>query len=124
MIYGSYGVFLGDRSNSEAEYEAFLQALSDAAHDRRHDVIFRVDSLLLCRQMNGEWACRSPTLIPLYTQCLSLLSELRLRGGMVEVCHVYREFNTDADGIANEVLDNYNPRLHPSGVVVSFDWGL
>ena len=55
MIYGQFGVYLGDRTNNEAEYEAFLQALSHADRDTIRDVVFRVDSLLLCRQMNGEW---------------------------------------------------------------------
>ena len=107
---------------TDPQTSADRQDLKHDAHHRRHDVLFRLDSLLLCRQMNGEWACKSPMLIPLYTQCLTLLRSLRLRGGRVEVNHVYREFNTDADGIANEVLDSYDPRLHASGVVVSFNW--
>ena len=36
--------------------------------------------------------------------------------------HVYREFNGDADGTANETIDNYLASLHLSGVVIDEGW--
>ena len=122
MTYGSYGVFLGDRSNNEAEYEAFLQAVTHAQRDLHTFIIFRVDSMLIYKQMNGLWACRSNNLLIYYERALSLLQPLRDRGATVQVEHVYREFNSDADGIANEVLDLYDEQVHRDRVVVSVAW--
>ena len=41
----------------------------------------------------------------------------------IVVEHVYREYNGDADGIANEILlDTCNPRLHPDDIVIAEHW--
>ena len=48
-----------------------------------------------------------PSLRLLYGEALGTLAALRARSGVLEVRvqHVYREHNTDADGVCNEVLD-------------------
>ena len=40
----------------------------------------------------------------------------------VQIQHVYREFNAEADSLANEGLDAYNPRIHRTGIVVDYRW--
>ena len=52
------------------------------------------------------------------------VEKLRSRHGhdCVKVEHVYREFNASADALANEVLNEYNPRQHANGVVVNRAW--
>ena len=35
---------------------------------------------------------------------------------------MYREFNADADGVANEALDRYRRSLHIDGIVVNDNW--
>ena len=48
-------------------------------------------------------------------QCLSERSwEAQLR--------VFREFNVEADGLANEAIDSYVPAMHQTGVVVNDRW--
>ena len=119
------GVYLGDASNNEAEYDGVLRALQHAVSMIDHSSFcFRVDSLLVARQLQGLWRCRAVHLHAVYEACLDLLKELRSRHGhdCVKVEHVYREFNASADALANEVLNEYNPRQHANGVVVNRAW--
>ena len=40
----------------------------------------------------------------------------------VWVEHVYREFNVEVDGLANEGIDSYVSAMHQAGVVVNDRW--
>ena len=70
-------------------------------------VRFHVDSLLVAKQVNCQWRCLSTEIRQSY-EALSLLAQLRGTSGVLEVVvlHVYREFNSDADGVCNCVLDS------------------
>ena len=61
---------------------------------------------------------------PLYEEGLRLMRLLRnsavIQSFTLE--HVYREYNSQADGVANQVLTNYSHVLHRSGVVVDANW--
>ena len=121
------GVFLGDVTNNIAEYEGIAEAMRHALRIQGQGalhVVFRVDSMLVKRQVLCEIACRSSSLQPLHEPCMLMLRDLRRQNpnGKVEVEHVYREFNTNADGTANEALDSYVARLHADGVVVNESW--
>jgi ribonuclease HI len=61
----------------------------------------RADSELLVKQMRGEYRVKSPGLQPLYEQARALVR--RLATSRFE--HVRREFNKDADRLANEAMD-------------------
>ena len=69
--------------------------------------MFYVDSMLVAKQLSCEWRCNSAHLKPLYEEALEALFALRRQAGVmsVDVKHIYREFNADADGICNRVLD-------------------
>ena len=57
---------------------------------------------------------------PLYEEALQLLSSLRadelVEEALVE--HMYREFNADADALANIDIDAHRPHEHIHGRVV------
>jgi hypothetical protein len=36
--------------------------------------------------------------------------------------YVYREYNSSADGLANQAIDEHDPRRHVSGIVVDNNW--
>ena len=78
----------------------------------------------MAKQLRGEWACRSESLQPLYTQCLRWLERLRahIQPHSVQIQHVYREFNTDADGLANYAIDRFNASAHVGGIVLRDNW--
>ena len=84
----------------------------------------RVDSKLLAMQVTGRWCCAAPTLRAFYKRALTLIDRLKTRAGIaeVEVVHVYREYNADADGICNEVLDMPHPVLDRYGFTINRGW--
>ena len=60
-----------------------------------------MDSMLVVKQMRGEWKLKHPGLKPLAARVGELVREFR----SVSFEHVYRESNKDADRLANEAMD-------------------
>ena len=61
----------------------------------------RLDSLLLVKQVMGEYKVRATHLKPLHREAVKLLT----RFDEASLSHVRRELNTVADALANEALD-------------------
>ena len=59
------------------------------------------DSLLLVQQMKGVYKVKHPGLQPLFEEAKSLARQI----GKVTYEHVRREYNKDADRLANEAMD-------------------
>jgi ribonuclease HI len=93
--------FLGTSTNNVAEYSGLLAALRWAAEHQVSPLLLRSDSELLVKQMRGEYRVKSPGLQPLYEEARSLMRRI----GKVTFEHVRREFNQDADRLANEAMD-------------------
>jgi ribonuclease HI len=92
---------LGLATNNVAEYSGLIAALRWAAANEISTLHVRADSELLVKQMRGEYRVKSPGLQPLYEQARSLVRRI----GDVTFEHVRREFNRDADRLANEAMD-------------------
>lgn len=93
--------FIGTATNNVAEYQALLAGL-DLALDRgveRLDVF--MDSELVVRQVNGQYKVKDAGLKPLHAQACLLLSRFH----EVDVKHVRREQNAEADRLVNEAID-------------------
>ena len=88
-------------TNNVAEYAGLLAALAWAAQRGIRSLHIRSDSLLLVKQMRGEYRVKSPGLQPLHEDARRLAREV----GRVTFEHVRRELNTDADRLANEAMD-------------------
>jgi probable phosphoglycerate mutase len=91
----------GVATNNVAEYRGLLAALAWATShgiDRLH---VRSDSQLLIKQMRGEYRVKHAGLIPLWQEARGLERQI----GDVQFEYVRREFNTDADRLANEAMD-------------------
>ena len=102
QLVAQRGYYLGQKTNNEAEYLALLIGMfmlkkRAASHDKVH--VFS-DSLLLIRQMSGQYRVRKPELQRLH----ALVVE---HSNMYECTfeHVYREDNTQADALANLGID-------------------
>lgn len=98
--------FLGITTNNVAEYTAVLRALETLAamlegKAKDADVLVRMDSMLVVRQMRGEWKIKHPNMKPLAAR----VGELAQLFHSVSYEHVYREDNADADRLANEAMD-------------------
>ena len=88
-------------TNNVAEYSGLLAALAWAAERGVEKLHIRSDSELLVKQMRGEYRVKNPGLQPLHEQARSLARQI----GRVTFEHVRREFNKDADRLANEAMD-------------------
>ena len=93
--------FLGSCTNNVAEYSGLLAALRWAAEHGIAALRIRSDSELLVKQMQGEYRVKNPGLLPLYEDARGLMRRI----GKVTFEHVRREFNKDADRLANEAMD-------------------
>ena len=88
-------------TNNVAEYNGLLAALRWALEHGITALHVRSDSELLVRQMKGEYRVKNPGLLPLYEEARTLVRQI----GRVKFEHVRREFNKDADRLANEAMD-------------------
>jgi probable phosphoglycerate mutase len=92
---------LGSATNNVAEYRGLLAALGWATQNGVSRFHIRSDSQLLVKQMGGEYRVKHPGLRPLHEEARSLAKRI----GRVTFEHVRREFNKDADRLANEAMD-------------------
>ena len=93
--------YLGRATNNTAEYQALLIALERAREAGvRHLKVFS-DSELLVNQVNGRYRTSAPHLQRYLQEAIRLIREI----GRVDVRHVRREQNTEADALANEAID-------------------
>lgn len=92
---------LGDATNNIAEYHGLLAALTWMVEHGHRDVEIRSDSELLVKQMRGEYKIKNEGLKPLAARARLLMMEL----GRVDLRHVRREQNRDADRLANLAMD-------------------
>jgi ribonuclease HI len=93
--------FLGSATNNVAEYEGLIMGLEAALKRGASSLEVKLDSELLVKQINGQYRVKSPHLKPLFQKAKALLD----RFDQVRVSHVRREFNKDADRLANQAMD-------------------
>ena len=96
-----HGRRLGTQTNNVAEYTALLDALGIAKTLGATELLVRSDSLLLVKQVAGEYKVKNAGLAVLKAKAVALIRGFKA----VRLEHVRREFNKDADRLANEALD-------------------
>lgn len=94
--------FIGEATNNVAEYQAMILAARKSIAYHAKKVIFKTDSELLVRQLNGEYRVKSPNILPLYTDLMQLLGKIPVW----KIQHVRREENVIADTLANRGIDS------------------
>ncbi|MEI8344848.1 MAG: ribonuclease HI family protein [Candidatus Omnitrophota bacterium] len=100
-VVKSVGQRIGTVTNNVAEYFGLVFAMQEALMMRAVRIEIRTDSELVVKQHSGEYKIKDPIL-----KALSLLVKHLERGfEAVRVVHVPREENRDADGLANQALD-------------------
>ena len=92
---------VGVATNHVAEYRGLLAALTWATRHGVDQLHVRSDSLLLVKQMRGEYRVKNAGLRPLWQEASDLVRRIR----DVQFEHVRRELNQDADRLANEAMD-------------------
>ena len=93
--------YLGTATNNVAEYQAFLLGLERAVKLGAQSVEVVTDSELMARQWSGEYRVKNKALKPLYERA----KEAARKFGSIEVRHVRRVENTEADAAANRAID-------------------
>jgi ribonuclease HI len=108
--------FIGLRTNNQAEYEALLFALQSAVNFRVEEVVCHLDSELVVKQLNGQYAVKSPELQLLWRKVGALKKCFR----KISFVNVPREHPQiqQADAMVNAVL-NQKEKSSKSGDVVS-----
>jgi ribonuclease HI len=92
---------IGETTNNVAEYRALIAGLEAAANTPSRAVKVRGDSKLVIEQVAGRWKVKQEHLRPLHARARDLLA----RYETVDLGHVRREFNRDADALVNAALD-------------------
>lgn len=94
---------IGEATNNEAEYRALIASLEMARKFTKDKVEIIMDSELVVKQMNGEYAVKSESLLPLFKKVKVLEKEFE----KVTYTNVYRSdyHQAMADRLVNEALD-------------------
>ena len=92
---------IGDATNNVAEYEALLAGLELALDRGVQRLTVFMDSELVVRQVNGQYKVKNADLKALHAEAAHRLHGFR----EVDVKHIRREQNGDADRLVNEALD-------------------
>lgn len=95
------GKYLGITTNNQAEYQAVKLALEKALEVGATHVQFRLDSQLVVNQLNGTFDIKNRDLWPIHSAIKQLLPRFK----QISFVHVGREYNTEADGMVNKILD-------------------
>ena len=95
------GEYIGETTNNVAEYRALIAGLEAAAPLNAHTVHVRADSLLVIKQLRGEYRVKHANLRPLYEEARALLRAYRV----ADLQHVPRAQNAEADALVNAALD-------------------
>ena len=103
--YGEVAVrnleYLGQTTNNVAEYRGLLLGLKMAQNLGIKKLQVFSDSELLVRQLNGSYRVKKPHLLTLWQQAQRELQQFET----VEITHVPRELNYQADRLANQAID-------------------
>ena len=95
------GEAIGETTNNVAEYKALIAGLETSLERGVGRIAVRLDSLLLVKQITGEFRVKASHLKPLQRQAVKLLTSFE----EADISHVRRERNTVADALANQALD-------------------
>ncbi len=99
------GKYLGHKTNNFAEYSAVLLAFETVVQQETNlnqlEVEVFADSLLVVKQLGGEYRVKNANIRPLFEKVQELTSQFF----KVSYQHIPREKNKEADAEVNRILD-------------------
>ena len=99
----THSEFVGEKeTNNVAEYTGLIIGLKGAIKLNIKNLDIYGDSLLVIRQMKGEYQVKSPSLLKLYQAAKVFETQF----DTITYHHVYRKDNKKADALANDALAN------------------
>lgn len=100
------GVYLGNKTNNEAEYQAVLHAIKHLPSVLERlpvtSIEWRLDSMLVVQQLSRKWKIKEPRMATFATEIWKLLADLSVKSVFT---YVPRAQNAAADAVVNKVLD-------------------
>jgi ribonuclease HI len=103
--------YIGNATNNIAEYTALIEGLKEAKALKAEEVFVKTDSELMHRQIIGKYKVKHEGIKPLFDQVVSLIKEFK----RVEVSHVPREQNSEADKLSRLGLKSQDDRPGAQG---------
>ena len=109
QIIKKYSEYLGEATNNEAEYQAVIFALKKVKQlvgkekSKNAEIEIISDSQLLTSQLNGQYKIKEKNLQSLFIEIWNLKQDFK----KVEFIPIPREENQEADGLVNQVLQNF-----------------
>lgn len=100
-ILANLSKYVGITTNNVAEYTGLLIGLTKAVEMGVAEVEVRMDSELIVKQMKGIYRVKNEKLIPLFQEAVKLSRQFK----RFNIEHVRREYNKEADRLANEAMD-------------------
>ena len=101
LVVAEISEYLGKATNNQAEYRALIAALARAQELKATEVDCYLDSELVVKQLNREYKVKNADLAPLFLK----VHNLSLAFSRCKFLHVRREFNKEADKLANQAMD-------------------
>lgn len=101
QLIHTWGEYIGETTNNQAEYKAVILALEKAKQHEVKELNFFLDSELVVKQLNGEYKVKDKGLGGLFVKIWNMrpyFSRLSFR-------HIPREKNKVADRLVNEAID-------------------
>ncbi len=93
---------IGEATNNVAEYTGLIEGLRRCLELGCREVAIFSDSELVIRQLRGEYRVRSGRILPLYRTALELMAKF----SSVELHHLPREMNAEADRLARKAAES------------------
>jgi len=90
-------------TNNHAEYMGLIIGLKQAKEMKIKQLIVEGDSMLVIKQMKGEYKVKALHLIELYNEAKLLATGF----DSIHYKHIYRNNNKRADELSNIAVDNY-----------------
>jgi len=95
--------FIGVHTNNQAEYEALLMALKFASDQKTQEIVCHLDSELVAKQLNGQYAVKNNELWQLWRKVQQLKDCFR-KISFVNVPRSNSQIER-ADALVNKTLD-------------------
>jgi ribonuclease HI len=84
------------KTNNVAEYYGLIYALDFAKSEGWDDIIVYGDSMLVVKQVNGDWRCKKEHLKKLRKEASDLMNSF----DSIELVHIPREENAEVDKLS------------------------
>lgn len=101
VVVRELGIFLGEKTNNEAEYMALITGLKTCKEMGISELVCKLDSELVVKQVNGEYKVKEARLRELWDNVKNLERSFE----KITFVHVLRQGNKEADGLVNKTLD-------------------